>query len=68
LGSKVFVADPGAGAFLTRDGKIFGSGINIPDPQHCLTVKNFSPSLYYRTEALDQPHIPATFLKMYTKN
>jgi hypothetical protein len=49
------VADPGpgSGAFLTpgsgiRDGKKsdpgwkkVGSGMNIPDPQHCLQIKNF---------------------------
>jgi hypothetical protein len=33
---KFFDADPGSGIFLTLDPgwKKFGSGINIPDPQH----------------------------------
>jgi hypothetical protein len=33
---KFFDADPGSGMakILIRDGKKFGSGINIPDPQH----------------------------------
>jgi hypothetical protein len=33
-------ADPGSGmeTVRIRDGKKFGSGINIPDPQHCAFV------------------------------
>jgi hypothetical protein len=37
FGLKLFDADPGSGIFLTQDPgwEKFGSGINIPDPQHC---------------------------------
>jgi hypothetical protein len=40
-------ADPGSGIFLTRDTgwKKFGSGINIPDPQHCPWIITFDPAL-----------------------
>jgi hypothetical protein len=35
--------DPGSGIFLTLDPgwKKFGSGINIPDPQHCFRALEF---------------------------
>jgi hypothetical protein len=43
---KFFDADPGSGSGI-RDGdssdpgwKKVGSGINIPDPQHCLNMNN----------------------------
>jgi hypothetical protein len=35
-GSRIFLTlDPGSGIFLILDGKKLGSGINIPDLQHC---------------------------------
>jgi hypothetical protein len=43
---KFFDADPGAGIFLTLDPgswmEKFGSGINIPDPQHCVNPNHVS--------------------------